>query len=105
TLPKKFIDYVMSDEADGFLAKTHNSNWHLQKRENLLTVSNTAEDEISREKLSHMFDRFYRGDASRSEKSGYGIGLSIAKAVVEAHKGKISASTPDGKTMVIEATI
>ncbi|MBQ1767640.1 MAG: GHKL domain-containing protein, partial [Oscillospiraceae bacterium] len=70
-----------------------------------ISVSNTAEDGISREKLSHMFDRFYRGDASRSEKSGYGIGLSIAKAVVEAHKGKISASTPDGKTMVIEATI
>ena len=70
-----------------------------------IAVSNTAEGGISREKLSHMFDRFYRGDASRSEKSGYGIGLSIAKAVVEAHKGKISASTPDGKTMVIEATI
>jgi len=51
-----------------------------------------------KETLSHLFDRFYRADASRSrEKGGFGIGLSIADGIVRAHKGKISASAEDGK--------
>ena len=69
-----------------------------------LTVENTAEG-ISREMLDNMFERFYRGDPSRnSTTKGYGIGLSIAKAVVEAHKGRITAESADGKTMKITAT-
>ena len=49
-----------------------------------LSVENTAEV-LSKELLENMFDRFYRGDASRnSGQGGYGIGLSIAKAVVQA---------------------
>ena len=58
----------------------------------LLTVANTAQT-LSKELLENMFDRFYRGDKARSfEQGGYGIGLSIAKAVVQSHKGKISAA-------------
>lgn len=61
-----------------------------------LCVSNTAEG-ISQENIKHMFERFYRADASRSSgTAGYGIGLSIARAVVAAHKGKISASSRKG---------
>ncbi|WP_295151993.1 cell wall metabolism sensor histidine kinase WalK [uncultured Ruminococcus sp.] len=49
-----------------------------------------------------LFDRFYRADASRKredgeKKSGYGIGLSVAKAVTENHKGKISCKAENGK--------
>lgn len=41
---------------------------------------------------STLFDRFYRADAARTQKSGgYGVGLSIARAVTEIHRGKISA--------------
>ena len=51
-----------------------------------------------------MFERFYRSDESRnSQTGGHGIGLSIAKAIVTAHKGKISAHSEDGKS--IEFTV
>ena len=53
-----------------------------------------------------MFDRFYRADAARTpEQGGYGIGLSIAKAVTQAHRGKITASSPDGKSLAMLVTL
>ena len=63
----------------------------------VLSVENDG-DEISQEKLEHLFDRFYRLDEARnSEGHHYGLGLSIAKAVAEKHGGSISASYQDGK--------
>lgn len=66
-----------------------------------LQVENVSVQPLTREHLDRMFNRFYRGDPSRSKTSGYGIGLSIARAVVHAHRGKIGASTPDGKKLII----
>lgn len=52
---------------------------------------------IDHEELVHIFDRFYRTDKSRnSNTGGSGIGLSIAKDVIEEHKGKIWATSKEG---------
>lgn len=68
----------------------------------LLTVSNTSAQPVEQDKLSHLFDRFYRTDQSRSSQTGgYGLGLSIARGIVQAHKGKIRAESPDGEKLII----
>lgn len=54
------------------------------------TVHNTG-SYIEKEMQVHLFERFYRGDSSRSrEAGGYGLGLAIAKKIVSVHKGRIS---------------
>lgn len=70
-----------------------------------LKVYNTAQN-IDTENLDRLFDRFYRSDKSRnSETGGYGIGLSVAKAIVSSHKGKIIASSKDGNSLTITVTL
>lgn len=62
-----------------------------------LTVTNTTNEELLPADLAHLFDRFYRADASRNSKTGgYGIGLSVAKAIVQNHGGKIRATAETG---------
>lgn len=58
---------------------------------------------IAPEDLPHVFDRFYQGDKSRSSNEESGLGLAIARSIVEAHGGKIAVESTlmTGTTFVI----
>ncbi|HIV03008.1 MAG TPA: GHKL domain-containing protein [Candidatus Aphodoplasma excrementigallinarum] len=64
-----------------------------------LDVRNVC-DAVPQGDLRRLFDRFYRVEQSRSRQTGgYGIGLSVAQAIVRGHKGKISTQIVDGNVI------
>lgn len=94
---------ILLDNAVKYTNKNGQISVTLEKKKNriYLSVFNTTEY-ISKEQTLHLFDRFYRTDTSRnSQTGGYGLGLSIAAATVESHKGKILAETEDEKSLRI----
>ena len=71
------------------LARAHHGSLELSVRD--------SGPGIPPEQLDHLFERFYRGDDSRARDSGgSGLGLAIARAIVEAHGGRIWAESPPG---------
>ena len=73
----------------------------------VFSTENATKEPMGEEALSHLFDRFYRGDTSRSKEkdSGFGIGLSIARAITEKHGGEIKARTTDNGRLQIVCTL
>lgn len=64
----------------------------------LITVADEGYG-IAEKDMPHIFDRFYRVDSSRTKQkvSGYGLGLSIAKEIVEKHSGSMTVASIVGK--------
>lgn len=70
---------------------------HSTREQVIISVSNTT-DHIEAKELKNLFNRFYRMDKARSSKvAGSGIGLSIAKRIVELHEGDIWAESDNNK--------
>jgi len=62
---------------------------------------------IKESDLPHIFERFYRADQSRTKTkiTGYGLGLSVAKAITDAHNGSISATSKIGSGTTFTVTL
>ena len=58
-------------------------------------------DPIPADKLPHIFDRFYRADESRTDGGSFGLGLPIASAIVEAHRGTLRCDSGGHTTRFI----
>lgn len=75
-----------------------------QQKKIVLTVENTYAAVASLE-LDRVFDRFWRADRARKFTGGYGIGLSLAKAITEQHKGEITAYKKDDSHIGFRVTL
>lgn len=94
---------ILMDNAVKYSSENGNITLTLKKkgRKIFLEVYNDAE-ELPQGKLDVLFERFYRLDSSRnSGTGGSGIGLSVAKAIVQAHKGRIAAENRNGRGLTI----
>jgi two-component system sensor histidine kinase CiaH len=101
----KQVVSILLDNACKYAEKNGTISIELKKSNHLavLAVCNSGEV-IPPEEQIHIFERFYRTDKSRVRKEGgYGLGLSIAKTIIEHHKGKINvvSSKPDGTIFTV----
>ena len=96
--------YILLDNAFKYSNENGTINFILTRNNNkaIITITNTVEN-IEKGNHSEFFDRFYRADKSHnSEKAGFGIGLSLASSIVQAHKGKISAKSNNSNSITLE---
>ena len=72
----------------------------------VIKVTNDTEDVMEKAMLDRVFDRFYRTDSSRnSETGGFGIGLSVARAIAEAHHGQITVTSEGDRSITFTVVI
>lgn len=90
--------YSPSDSQIRLSASENNSQVQIK-------VSNQGEG-IDPNDLPHIFERFYRADSSRSgTESGFGLGLSLAKNIIDLHDGKLSIASEPGKQTTATITL
>ncbi|MBE6827615.1 MAG: HAMP domain-containing histidine kinase [Ruminococcaceae bacterium] len=96
---------ILIDNAIKYSVKDSEIEFSLEKAKSGIVIKSTNEcDSLDTSELDKLFDRFYRADKSRnSENQGFGIGLSMARSIAEAHKGEIKAESPDGHRIVFTA--
>ena len=76
-------------------------------RNAVIETDNPPVQTLTEENCNRLFDRFYRMDEARSrdKQSGYGIGLSIAQAVIDRHGGSVIARMTSENTLLIRLMI
>lgn len=100
--------HILMDNAFKYAGKNGSVHVRLWKKGNYirLAIHNTGKP-IPAEDLPHIFERFYRSDKARTQKTqdgGYGLGLAIAKTIAKGHKGKISVTSTAKEGTVFTVT-
>ena len=98
---------VLLDNAVKYASEGSPIEFHLEKEKKGVQIRTKNEcDDLNTDDFDKLFDRFYRADKSRSSaKGGFGIGLSMAKTICEAHHGTISARSADGHSVEFTAVL
>ncbi len=103
----KQLTTILLDNACKYAGENGSVSVTLKKSSHnaILTIQNTGEP-IPEKEQDHVFERFYRTDKSRVRKEGgYGLGLSIAKTIVDQHRGKISLISSLGTGTVFTVSL
>lgn len=101
---KQDLEHIVSTLTDNAIKHTESGNKVIvdlkkDKNEIILEIKNMGEP-IPEEEREKIFERFYRIDKSRNRvEKRYGLGLSIAKAIIEKYNGKITVDCKDGFTI------
>lgn len=95
----KQVVIILLDNAVKYVNENGKIEVTLKKSRNhvLFSVTNSGGG-IPKESLPRLFDRFYRIDASRAHDGSYGLGLSIARAIIENAGGKIHVTSVEGES-------
>lgn len=97
-----FIDNALKYSNDGGTVRVTLKNAGDKK---IFTVFNTGKG-IRESEKDKIFERFYRSDESRNRSTGgYGLGLAIAKSIIDKHKFKISVDTREGESISFVVTM
>jgi len=90
---------ILLDNAIKYSKKTGSVTVRVEQKDKTSTLSVTDEGiGILTKDLPHIFDRFYRADTARTKNSrdGYGLGLAIAKKIIDTHHGMIHVTSKSG---------
>ena len=97
-----FIDNALKYSNDGGTVKVMLKR---QGDKKIFSVYNTGQG-VKDEDKDKIFERFYRSDESRNRSTGgYGLGLAIAKSIIEKHKFKINVLNQQGKSICFVVTM
>jgi signal transduction histidine kinase len=86
---------ILADNAFRYALKTVSVTLRVIQNQAVLSYANDGPG-IAPEEIANIWERFYRSDKSRLYDGGYGLGLPMAKAIVERHKGKIYCESEPG---------
>ena len=93
---------TLTDNAIKYSEKNGSVFVSLANQNNMIKFTVTNPGYLTDEDIQHIFDRFYRSSASRSD-NGYGLGLAIAKSITDSLGGNISVASQNGKvTFTVE---